>query len=362
MAIVDRKLHWNGATGKRSAKKRQYTAVWKIVTDDANDQAQTVLDDFEANVMAIGFAAYVFGNDSDLLAILKELTPGRDLRSAYHWQVTGLFESPEKEEEDREDKDTGEPTTDPTRWENEWSIRSVKETRVVAKATYRSGFTGGTALLWPAGSVGPPMASNLVPFDPPDDKTVSLMGIRITTRTFDYNFETWQEYIDSVNDSEWNVLPPGRTWDPTNVLTGHQWTFPAYMAKCIDVAGTWQATNSVKHWRIDLDFLIEHKDLLHGWRPEYLDHGISALWIPGEPDGFGGSASAGDMVDGRPRHRRLLDGSFKPIPHRVLLDGDGQPLKLDSSTPIPDPVYSVWSKYEEKDFNKLTRGNHPPTT
>lgn len=340
MSVISCELSWSGSTGSISGEQKQrrlqreYDAIYRVITNDALDQAQQILAYFAANGPWIGFP-YVYGNDFDGGALLHSIQPVRDSKSAYVWQVTCHYKTLHDDDDKKQDEN-GDLTDDPLKWRDEIDISHTALMVPVEKAVYLNGFVGQAAQLRRVGSEGPEVNSAFVPFDPPREKEIHIRVVRIVKRKKHWDSGATDAWIGRINERDYTLSKPKYN------LRQEVWS--KHHAKLVNYGGSFQIENDVKHWRIEIEI---HVNPL-GWNPEILDRGVCARATFGDPDGRGDTISSGDLIPGRPEVRRLVDADEVPIDEPVLLDGDGQPLELGKP-----PVYLTYRELEELDFAKL---------
>ncbi len=340
MSVTSCELAWSGATGSISGEakqrklSREYDAIYRVITNNARDQAQQIMAYFAQNGPWIGFP-YVYANDYDGDALLHSISPVRDAKSAFVWQVTCHYKTLHDDDDKREDED-GNETDDPLKWRDEIDISFTQLMVPVEKAKYLAGFVGQAAQLRRVGSEGPEVNSAFVPFDPPREKEISIRVVRIVKRKKQWDSGSATAWIGRINERDYTLSKPKYNL--------RKETWPKHHAKLVSYGGSFHIENDVKHWRIEIEI---HVNPL-GWNPEILDRGVCARATFGDPDGRGGTLSSGDLIPGRPEVRRLVDADEVPIDEPVLLDGDGQPLALGQP-----PVYLTYQELDEMDFAQL---------
>lgn len=352
MAVVRITLHWAGSTGSRSREQREYTAVYAVETSDQRDQAAVVSDAFDG-VNAPGLSTpYVYGNDIDTDALCDRIDPQREPGSGTKWQVTLHYATIQRRDEQRDDPDTGLPTSDPLCWVDDVELIPLTVTRPVEKATYRSGFVGDSAVMCPAGTEIIPVNSAMVPFDPPLEREDRRTLLRYTTRKDTYN-PVLDDFAQAVNSEDVTFF------FAYQALTV---TIPKYKGQVVHVSQKF-ATASIpffgltqlrKYWELRYEILI---DWVYGHRRQVIDRGLHAGGWAGSPDGKGGTISPGSdpegfLVAGRPRARVLTGGDGHAITEPVLLNGAGQPLVPGAAAALT-PVYLTYTVDREVSFALL---------
>lgn len=97
MAILH--VYRGPVTGSRSGERgdtRRYNVQWRVVTDDADDGPQTVMDAVDPStaeaIPDIG-DAYAIGNDADSTCFCRKITPTQTADDGCHWDVDVEFSS-----------------------------------------------------------------------------------------------------------------------------------------------------------------------------------------------------------------------------------------------------------------------------
>lgn len=315
MTVLSRELHWNGATGVRSGvignEKSEYTAVYLVKTDNALDQADTVLAYFRTNGPYLG-AAYSYANDSNPSSFVQKLAPTRSRESAFVWSVVVSYGPPETQGEQSKPDESGQPTTDPTRWADELNI-SHSTIRV---PVYKAKHQGGIVLIDIGKEICPQNSAGTL-FTPPLEKEVKIRAVRFTKYRLLFDGFEANNYMQKVNSDEVRI---------TKSFPNYVDKWAAHSAYIAEWGGSSELINGVAIWRITVEVLINPLT----WWEEVVDRGVHAKAEPGEPDGRGGTFSLTDILAGNAPVRRLVDKFNKPLTEPVLLDGLGKPrLTLD---------------------------------
>jgi hypothetical protein len=356
MAVVGTTIinEWSGS--KARGNVREYNVDYQVEVNDPSDGPETVLG---ASGLPTINNAYAVGNDSRSDAFLQSLEPSRVSGSRLLWKVAAKW-STNKSDANKGKGGTdnnGNPTDNPLEFRDEWEIGPSNVSRPVEWAYYRGQKTAANPELTTdqlpgpnAGtpgrvidSIGPVTNSAGVVLDPPLEKDVALMLIRITKYR-----ATWPNH-DSYNNTingPGNDLEGGQTHDGTFHLAAPGYSKTVHPFTCkLSVNGSLQFQNLISYWRVAYELLIDEQ---YGWRFEIPDLGLEALMRAGDDNGRGGYVQLSDIVSGQARLRRLLDNEGNPLTTPILLDGQGKVLGLGSPA-----VLLVYSGYTERDFTQL---------
>lgn len=335
MAVVSCELHWNGSTGKHTASGGSYTAVYKVKTDDKLDQSQTIADYITANVADFG-DSYEYGNDIDAGSFLDSIEPRKLDQSSTHWDVVLAYEPPgsssSSNEEQRPDND-GNPQVDPALWEDDISEDSFTSSLPCETAKYYEGLKGTAAFLKKPGTIGPVTNSAGMLFSPGLEREAEVTVYRRSWYTANANtVEALRPLIGTINDDDFRI---------PRVDKGYLRTWKKYTARFKKATSRYRRINNFKRWENTVEVWIREWT----WLSHLVDRGRYARAAPGDPDGQGGTISAGDIDPKQPPIRPLIALGGDNVLDEVLLNGDGQPLPAGS-----DPVYLIYSAYPEAKF------------
>jgi len=334
VSITDSQLHWNGSTGTHSRDiGPEYTAVWRLTTDDAQEQSQTVLLWFRANEVDLGDPYLYAGDTAGSVALAKRIRARRYKKSAFIWEVQVDYAPPD--EDDGVDIE-GVVEPDPLKWRPQLYYNTVQYQRPVERSQYLGGYNGTAATLLPIGHKCIPMNSAMVPFEPGLEMDDSRCTIRVVRNFATFDADVAEDFTDTVNVSGIAFLYLG-----FNMFAARR------TAKIREWGAAIRIVNDIEFWEAEMVMDIDRS----GWWEEVADRGFHARAIAGDPDGRGGSISGADIIPGIPKVRRLVDFDETPISTPLLLDGDGQP--LDTATAPVTPVYGEWLHYEETQFKDL---------
>lgn len=339
MSVVKFEKHWNGATGSATQEGREYAAVYKCVTDDPLDNAQTIIDYvITTGGFELGVSPYNYGNDYDPNSILKGIDPNRLSESNLYWDVVLSYapiESTENQSQPDASTDGSESTTNPEDWYDRFNIDSMPITIPCEKAVYRGGYKGTADRMLKRGdSVTIPQNSAFVPFSPGIE--TDIFGQTITRSfyvpSYD-NVRSFERLLGHVND---NVV--------LAVVAQYNFakTYGKYTLKLNKVGARNEFINGGHWWNCTLEMWWNPLS----WRAQIVDRGRYIRQAPGDKDPItGATLSSNDFTKGDAYVKALTDASGNVIDDDVLFDGDGAPLDPERET-----VYGIWSKAPESTF------------
>lgn len=314
-------------TASVTDEKRTYTGTLIVQVSSRSDGPEVVV---AGCTVSLG-DTYALGNDSDSDAICTSLDPKPVGGTGKLWHVAVKYETQDGESESGQDVN-GNPTNNPLEFRDEvevnWNTYSVP----VEKAIFREGFVGDALIKRPVDSEGPVHNSVFVPFDPPLERDMSRLVLRVTRYHAAFPIATAILYKDAINSDVFTVNKVPQQLGEFQV--------PKYAAKMRPITGVWTTVNDYDVWRTTYEVEI---DFEYGWRPQVVDRGVCARAAAGDPNGRGGIISPSEIVEGVPQVRRMLDAEGFPIAEPVLLNGDGQPLADNE-----EPVYLTWSVYSRE--------------
>jgi hypothetical protein len=337
------------AEGKTAGEERwTYTIVYQVETDDPQTPPQVVRDYFkrDTNLPYIG-RVWRFNGKNDPGAVCSEMSLDYIEKSAGRFRFEFTFTPIEgKEPPEEKPGEDGEDTDDPLEWRKEISITNSQSSFPVEKAIFL-GFNPANIVnpfLRPGMEV-PVVNSAIVPFDPPPEKDMSFAILRIAWRQKDWDEGKAQGWRDLINDEHFTI-----NWPAYNFL----FDCPKHRGRIKQFGGTSQYENNVQHWRVELEIWVHPIS----WIEELGDKGTVRRAAFGDPDGNGSVISSDSNIrhPGIPSHKEILDVDGNPIMQPVLLDGNGQPMKLnhaDGGNKQLVPVYLRYQYYYDANFNKI---------
>ena len=334
MGITSSSLHWDGAGGRRGDSGHEYTAVWRVITDDANEQAKTVLDWFQAHLVAYGDIYNYAADGPDPLSFAQDFNAERDKGGAFVWNVIVDFRPLQPGDDEDEDEN---PTNNPLEKAPEFIYRTVQYTKPTEWAEYRGGFvntgTGGRPfieLFLPADKKTVPVNSASDPINPglEQDDHRGVLIFRRNLRTID--IDNIQIQPNLVNKDQVDIDYRGVKKSCAPLTLKARDFFVSHQMRGDD--GTaYRETELHMDWDPNT------------WVDSVPDLGLNSRKWDGDPDGKGDYVSASDREEGDPASARITDLYDYPIAEMVMLDGNGQPMKGDTS--IKNPIYIEYLKY-----------------
>ena len=346
MAVIAATLkkHWSGSSGTFNLNTgAQYLAVWRLETDDADDQAQVVYSYFIASVLPFG-AGYVYGNDVGA-AILKDLVCDRISGSAYAWEIKVTFGPADEDDTEQQDEE-GTRSEDPLDWRPRFASGTRLYREPVTDAIYRGGYRDVFEDTYPVNSVLPPMNSAFQPFtNPPLEHDASTEWIMLGTNVAEI------DATDSLYGKINCVNTEAVEWDHRNIrLKVNAWEL-----KIRDIKIQPKTFLSVDY--VEVDFFLDISPVTLssiGWRSSLLDKGTLMRACDGDPDGRGAIIAAlgqgSPFPADTPRLRVPTDHHGEIIGTEFLMDGAGQELDTCGGDAA---VYGDWTHYPERAFNRI---------
>lgn len=352
MAFGSRTLKYSGPSGKLTARGGEYRQVWHCTVTDPLDGPITIFNYFKLNGPYFG-SYYQNGNETDLTSILSEIdVPQHIDGSATEYVVVCSYtpmsiSSPEQRPSpSRRDKETGNPTPRPWRWQPEISVVFTPQQVPVYEAVYLSGFTGKRAELVSPGSAFIPSNSNMVPFDPPLEKDDNRLTLRIKDWRILFNIDEAKSTINAVN--KFPVRFSNAKYHPVTgkLIEGYYGNFAEHSLKVtgIDAAYRWEVNEDIEteYYEISIDVQWREK----GWHEFVVDRGLSITVDDGRDNGRGSKFSMSPLKNAATfTPVQGMDG--EPITDPVLLNGDGEVLPAGQL-----PVYLEYKLYTEVDYTK----------
>lgn len=348
MTAVSHHLHRNGATGRRTATSREYEALYVVRCDNLGDGPQIVLDYADANLPnPYDKTAYAFQNDIDTLALCSEVEyRGRVKESGFLHEVACRFTTDESTSGSSGIDTEGNPTSNPLEFRPDIVTSYQMVRRPVYLCKYRGGYTGAMAELIAPGEDMVPMSSAYGVFDPPLERDVFLQKITITQNVQFFDNTDANKFIGTVNNADGSLV------SLSDIGYGNLiWLLEIAKGTCrIQDYRPQLARETVKIDGVDvkIDYLKVAVDLLidpEGWLVETPDIDWHRRANPGDPDGRGGTLSIVDRVDGMAFDEPLRGPSGDLAVRKVLLDGDGQPLDVQTAE---NAVMLKWELYKER--------------
>ena len=353
MSVTNVALAWAGSTGSETKQGREFTTTYRVETDTHLDQTKTIIDFFRDNASFGGLALpyldsrYAFANDTDTSALCDSIAPKRAENSQQHWTVEFHYKTPDEEEEETGETESGDASNNPLDWRPTVDISFVEYTRPVTKAIYRGGMTNG---LLQEGQEYPVVNSAMTILDPPLERAALQQLFRIGKYWFEYPWVA-KFAFRAVNKEAFSLLVRdpnmiGEDGRPTEDEGALNVSFSPFQCQIASLNGALVKKHGLTVWKLSTEMLVDYE---FGFRVDVLDQGLAAKGGDGDPDGRGGTWAEADIPNGVPHTRQLLDPNGVPITDPVLFNGQGQPLTLGA-----DPVHITWSIYPEHDFKAFT--------
>lgn len=325
-------LHFNGASGQVSEDGPEYDAVYRVITDDADDQAQKVIEWFTNNVVSLG-DQYDYANDSDPFAVAKTITPERDKKSTAIWLVTVHYAPIVPPDSNFE------VVIDILPLEcQDVTVQTVQYSRPTERAKYRGGFVGTAATRIADGDLTIPVNSAFVPFNPGLEQDDANMLVRVVRKSPTVDGNELKGIMNALNSEPFTLFHCGMIY-----------TVLSWEARIRDVGPvSYKREDGIQFWEVPISFEIQEG----GWFDEVADRGVLARATIGDDDGRGGSVSQSDIIPGVPKLRHLVDLDETPLSDPILFNGDGGPLDISSGV---NPVWIRYQKYVlEFDYRGVT--------
>tara|TARA_R110000803_G_scaffold178636_1_gene241033 strand:+ start:777 stop:1745 length:969 start_codon:yes stop_codon:yes gene_type:complete len=315
-------LLFKGQTGSHSAdSKREYTAVYMVKADAKTDGPQEIISN--ASLPAFG-STYSFSGDSDSQATLKSLAPRR--KGGLLWEVSAKWSTSEPGAGTGEN---GGTISSPSEERPEVRITSQQVNEPVEKATLKTDLIRAIYFeddeIMPCNSAG-------VPFIPGLERLGAHQLIRITRNETNYPALALG-YQDAINSDDFTITSRGLNM-----------SIDERQARMMNIGGSAKRKFDEDYWEMTYEILVN----FDGWNQQVADRGVHACAGPGCSDGHGGIVSIGDVQDGQPRVRAILDAEGMPISTPVFLNGKGEPKE-----PEDDIFWIEYQVYGEAEFSEL---------
>lgn len=165
--------------GRKGPLQRQYVITYCVITDDAEDGAQVVLD---APGLPTDYTPYQYGNDVDTPALLRNKTATRDSGDPLVWWVEATF-----------DTETEVQNADPTLEPPDISWSTVSYSRVATHDIW------GTPILNTAKDE----------FDPPASVDEGRLQLTISRNEAAFQIPLSFSYINAINSDPFYGFAPG---------------------------------------------------------------------------------------------------------------------------------------------------------
>ena len=342
VSIVD--LHSQGASGTATGTdtgdvSASYRSAYRVTVDDPLDQPDLVLAHFRGNAdLPWPGRAFKFGNGFDATVFCKTIDADFVEHSAGQFVVRCTFSSQQNDEKQDGQTPDGKTSQDPTQWHDEIDVSYTQVSIPVERATFQGFLPDGiNNTFLQKGKVGPIVNSALCVYDPTLEEEIDIKVLRITKYLKAYDGATFGKFQGAVNSDEVSIVKSAYKFKES---------FGKYQGFMRANSAQFAITNGKPHYRQTIEVHIH--PLENGWRRLVVDRGLDARRAAEDPDGKGGTISNSDVADaGAVYHEPIKDKEGYAITEPVLLDGNGQPLKVTSGM---NPVYLIYSTKKEMAF------------
>lgn len=338
----------SGSGDDQDGLKRNYTANYRVVTDDPTTSPKAIEAHFKATTSLPWYGrSWKWNgatNDSDSEAICKKLEISHRPKSGGVFDVEATFEPKDGSEPNKEkpsNSPDGELTDDPLGWREQLTITYTQITEPVMWARFM-GFTTGVNGNDPyrglnamqIGALMCPQGSNLVPFNPLPEKEIDLKVIRMTKNVPNFDSNAADRWVSSVNTDLVDFSRPN--------LGIALKVFPL-TGRLKQIGATSEFQNGRAFVRREIEIWVHPR----GWRGRLADMGLLTKPLDPADAGF---VSPGDILNRKPNRVEQTvpkDADDYPIGEPILLDGFGRPLR--SNNPHRT-IWSNWQYYDEKQW------------
>lgn len=332
-----------------SGGRREWVCPYHVTVTSPNDDAQTIVDAMAAAGRGLN-NTLTYGSRTDALVWCSRVAPVRNPTSPLHWLVTCTYETPPSTGPEPTGED-GQATSDPLDWRYKIQTNTAFFETAVWNAWNIDPFPrpgGHGTYARPANTLGAPVNSAGVPFDPPLTRQTPESLIRIVG---------YMPYFDSGDIDAFVGHINGRTiqWHP-RLLTWYGFLnrlFPPYTVLCTSANAALQWLGTAPIWEMSYEFGIRDvADAINpqdGYLETILDRGLSRSARSGDSDGAGGTISASDLTPEMSPVAPIRDVTGSRTPEPVLLDGRGYPLQ---SSGIPG-IFFRWRIHPTAEFAGL---------
>lgn len=331
--------HWRGSVGSVSFDGPDYVAVYRLETDDSNDQAKVVLAYVQTARVGLG-APYTYANDvGATTAVAKRIRANRILPSFTHWEVVVEYGTRDQGEDQVDDD--GNPTDDPFLWRPRIAVGGNTYRRLVTNAEYRGGYGSVFEGKYPVGAAGLlPMNSAYVPFsNPPLEEDDTHRWVVFSTNVIGIDSKVFEQenYVD-IGGFSFNMRG----------ISGETREREAKIRRITAIPRTYQSTDYVEVG-FEIDFAPYPSRNWHALIP---DRGTSLRACDADPDGRGSTVGSSNtpFPPATPRLRTPTDMHGERTGEIFLMDGDGAPLDVCAGAA---PVSSEWRHYFETPFTSI---------
>ena len=326
-----------------------FDRFWYVVTNDRSDKAQTVLSSTDLPVVG---SFYVSGNDANIFSYLKKLRARRQksAESMTRWLVHGKYAPIDEDDEDEQPDDQGEPTENPL--EHRWEITTgtARFTTPALEGINREVFNAPGEKFHRAVDTSGPVTNTLGEvFIPPAERDESRWTLRFAHNETTFNGDTFRPWLDAINNDGFNVHLAHAPTSTAPPAVFFNLSVAAYEAKVMSISGDPRrqtytdalgVQQVVDYYRIEVEMEIYPDG---DWRYLLPNMSVSARAGAGDPDGKGGTLSAGDVGADDVGKRRLQDRWGHPMTEPTFID-------RVTGRPQADEENLTYSIYKERDF------------
>ena len=342
MAVTNVQVLHDGWTSSGDDKgKVEFSVTFVVEVDDRFDGPSVVAgavnpDDPDLRIPSLG-DFYNIGNDVDLNAFCKKISPRPVGGMIWHVNVSYGPDSDTDEKGDNEPRDENDQPVQ--NWEDEAAtigFQLIRTSRAAWQGVYkgqlikkRNQFAAFHQITWPEGPPFQPFANPMLDpthfglengvaitnsanavFDPPVEKDYMQIGVTVTRNHRVFPFEHIINYVNSVNSAQLVVYHRNAT---VTVEPG--------VGKMMSITGDWRLSNGFPFWRVSYEFHLDH---FFGWQSDILDRGLHRS---NDVDEDGNSNSEASFKKNAAPVDAIKDLQGHPITEPVKLNGQGQPLK-----------------------------------
>jgi len=334
-----KRLGVSGESEGRNNPSPTYTAIYLAKCDSNTDSPKTVMRYLKQNgTQPWNGRRLKYFDDIDQETTCTSIVVNAVDGSEYLYTIQAKFEADKPQDEEKDKADGEGRSTDPLDWHDEIDIGWTSTSEPVEKAIFHgwkdiNGNRIGNRFMR-EGDFLPIMNSALVPFDPGIEEALDIKVLRFVKNIPEWNGNIANQWQGAVNSDQVNIVKPlYKFTEVIGPLTG----------KIVQFGGQFQYRNGIAYYRRTIEVHVSPK----GWRRFLVDRGLNARAARGDADG------KGDVIYDEPEsgaswQRGVFDPDGYPAASPVLLDGDGQPLKLTKP-----PVFGEFQTIFERPFNGI---------
>jgi hypothetical protein len=308
MAILSNNELFPGRDGNVDfLRRRTYTRVFEVYTDDPLDEAFVVSS-------AIGLPLRGESYPFDLFARCISINPKQDDADPLRWEVTCKYDSQPTDlhqtQPDGSSKDPKDQPDNPLDEPPEWKFGWVNQEKVMTHAYASDPVTwnnvpGTVAVVNTVGDM----------FDPPLMYNDAYMTCTVTGNVPDVDMVQLSQLMNSVNLTTWKGFGP-------------------YCAKCEQITADTAWKNNIPYWRLSMTFGFKP---VVGWWTRVLNAGYRRLQDPGY------STQRAVPI--------TVSGYTPNVP--VPLDANSQPIAIPPPGQFMQGYFLRFNTYRQREFNNL---------